>query len=161
MASRRTADRCLLPCLVISGCVTRADYCTHRCDEQSLPTGWPANGLTCDCRPLRQRNKSRDSGTVIELAAPSFPQRYFLRTSRDEAARCVSQRGVGIVMADQTWVRALEWIPISGCLLQGPIDVQKDNFAKHNMFISSPYDPTDSCTYKRENVLCDYSVLPA
>lgn len=53
-----------------------------------------------------------DSNSVIQLTAPNVSSRHFLSTSGDESTRDTNQRGVGIVLTDESKAAPLDWIPV-------------------------------------------------
>ncbi|CAM0512289.1 unnamed protein product [Fasciola hepatica] len=104
------------------------------------------NSLKIDVCCLSE-TRIQDSSNVIQLTAPGISTRYILRTSGDEAARAVGQRGVGIVLTDKAEAALLDWIPVNSRLcavrLQGSVGVRKDSCVKRNLFVISAYAPTD------------------
>lgn len=77
----------------------------------------------------------------------SISSRYFLRTSRDEAAQAPGQRGVGMIMFDKVETAFLHWIPVDGRLcpikLLESLGIRREGSVNRGLFVCSAYDPTD------------------
>lgn len=76
-------------------------------------------------------NQIYDSSSAVQLTAPNFSLRYFLRTSGNETVQAVGQRAVGIALNVKAETVLVGWIPVNNwfCVLrlQGLVGVRKDS----------------------------------